>query len=199
MTAMTMITYRLLIILASFALVFSACSDSANQNTAGNQAANTAAATDPGPTPSNQITEADVAKLKWLEGSWRGMDGDKPFYERIRFEGSTMIVETLEDGSLTKVTETGKFELKDGEWGHTVGSQRSAASSITDDSVQFVPAKVPGTPEGAEVKGSKFRFERKDGGTWHAVLDVPAARGQPASQKVYKMEPWKAESKSGKE
>lgn len=196
---MTMITYRLLIIIASFALVFSACSNSANQNTAGNQAANPAPAADPGPTPSNQITEADIAKLKWLEGSWRGMDGDKPFYERIRFEGSTMIVETLEDGSLAKVTETGKFELKDGEWGHTVGSQRSAATSITDDMVQFVPAKVPGAPEGGAVKGSMFRFERKDDGTWLAVLDVPAARGQPASQKVYKMEPWKAESKAGKE
>jgi len=197
MTAMTMRTYRLLIIIASFALVFSACSGGGNQNTAGNQGVNTEPAAETGPTPSNQITEADVAKLKWLEGSWRGMDGDKPFYERIHFEGSTMIVETLEDGSLAKVTETGKFELKDGEWGHTVGSQRSAATSITDDMVQFVPAKVPGA-EGGAVKGSMFRFERKGDGTWHAVLDVPANRGQPASQKVYKMEPWKAESKGGK-
>src|SRR5688572_20708756 len=191
---MTMSTYRLLIIIASFALVFSACSGGADQNTSGNQAANTAPAADAGPTPSNQITEADVAKLKWLEGNWRGMVGDKPFYERIRFEGSTMIVESFEDGSMSSVTETGTFELKDGEWGHSVGTQRSAASSITDDMVQFVPAKVPGAPEGP-VKGGMFRFERKENGTWLAVLDVPASRDKPASQTVYKMEPWKAESK----
>src|SRR5687768_2339806 len=192
---MTMSTYRLLIIIASFALVFSACSGGADQNTSGNQAANTAPAADAGPTPSNQITEADVAKLKWLEGSWRGMVGDKPFYERIRFEGSTMIVESFEDGSMSNVTETGTFELKDGEWGHSVGTQRSAASSITADRVQFVPAKVPAAPEGGAVKGGMFGFERKEKGTWLAVLDVPASRDKPGSQTVYKREPWKAVSR----
>ena len=33
-------------------------------------------------TPRNNFTTADVAKLKWIEGTWRGMDGDKPFFER---------------------------------------------------------------------------------------------------------------------
>jgi hypothetical protein len=28
-------------------------------------------------TPSNKFTAADVAKLKWIEGTWRGMDGDE--------------------------------------------------------------------------------------------------------------------------
>ena len=30
-------------------------------------------------TPSKKFTAADIAKLKWIEGTWRGMDGDKPF------------------------------------------------------------------------------------------------------------------------
>ena len=189
--------YRLSIIIATFALVFSACSGSGgNQSAPDNQAVNTTPAADPGPMPLAQVTEADIAKLKWLEGSWRGTGGDKPFYERIRFEGSTMIVETIVDG---KVTDSGKFELKDGEWGQTLGDQRSAVSSITENTVQFVPAKVPGAPEGAEIKGSTFRFEKKDDGTWLAILDLPAKRGRPASQTVYKMEPWKSGSKEGKE
>jgi hypothetical protein len=29
---------------------------------------------------------ADVAKIKWIEGTWRGMDGDKPFYEPYKIE-----------------------------------------------------------------------------------------------------------------
>ena len=186
-----MSTYRLLIIIASFALVFSACSSSANQNTASEPAANTSAEANPGPTPSNKITDADVAKLKWLEGSWRGMDGDKPFYERFRFEGSTMIVETLEDGDLSKVTEAGRFELKDGEFGQTIGDSRSAASEITDDSIQFVPSKIPGSPEDKAPKGPSYRFKREADGTWSATLQTQASRGQAASEKTYKMEPWK--------
>ena len=191
-------TYRLLIITVSFALVFSACADTGNQNTANNSNANTTAEVKPAATPSNQITEADVSKLKWLEGTWRGMDGDKPFFERIKFEGSKMTVETFEDGTLAKVTESGVFELTDGEFAHTTGDSRSAVSSITDDKVQFVPARIPGSPEGVPVKGHTFRFERQADATWLAILEVPAKRNEPASEKVYKMEPWKAEAKQTK-
>lgn len=146
----------------------------------------------PAVTPSNQITEADVAKLKWLEGTWKGTGGQKPFYERIRFDGPTMIIETYADESLSKVDETSRFELKDGAFGHTVNDQRSAASSITDQSVQFVPAAaLPGGP----IKGSTFRFERLDGETWNATLEMPATSNRPASEKVYTMQPWRPAGK----
>ena len=29
----------------------------------------------PQSTPSKKFTAADIAKLKWIEGTWRGMDG----------------------------------------------------------------------------------------------------------------------------
>jgi hypothetical protein len=52
-------------------------------------------------TPSNKFTAADVAKLKWIEGTWRGMDGDKPFYERYKLEETALVVEGLNaDGSI---------------------------------------------------------------------------------------------------
>ena len=52
-------------------------------------------------TPSKKFTAADVAKLKWIEGAWRGMDGDKPFYERYKIEETAMVVESLKaDGSV---------------------------------------------------------------------------------------------------
>jgi hypothetical protein len=133
-------------------------------------------------TPSKSLTAADVAKLKWIEGTWRGMDGDKPFYERYLLEGSSLVVETLKDETFAEVEDSGRFELKDGEFGKGEGDQRSAASSITDDSIQFVPA-VSG-------KRNNFRFERQPDGTWNAILEWPATADKPARQKTYKMEPW---------
>ncbi len=132
--------------------------------------------------PSKKFTAADIAKLKWIEGTWRGMDGDKPFYERYKVEETALVVETLKvDGSVQGAPD--RFELKNGEFGKDEGDQRSIASEITADYIQFVPA-VPG-------KGNSFRFERQSNGTWRAVLDWPAKVDKPARQKIYIMEPWK--------
>jgi len=133
-------------------------------------------------TPAKGFTSADVAKLKWIEGTWRGMDGGKPFYERYKIEnGTAMVVETLrEDGSVDG--EPDRFELKDGEFGKGEGEKRVAASEITGDHVQFVPA-VPG-------KGNNFRFEKLPNGAWRAVLEWPATADKPARQKTYVMQPW---------
>lgn len=136
----------------------------------------------PQATPSKNFTTADVAKLKWIEGTWRGMDGDKPFYERYKIEETGMVVESLKaDGSVDGQPE--RFELKDGEFGKGVGDQRSAASEITAEHIQFVPA-VPG-------KVNSFRFERQSNNTWRALLEWPAKGDKPAGQKIYVMEPWK--------
>jgi len=132
--------------------------------------------------PSNKFTAADIQKLKWIEGTWRGMDGDKPFYERYKVETTALVVEGLNaDGSVKG--EPDRFELKNGEFGQGEGDNRSAASEITDDHIQFVPA-VPG-------KMNRFRFERQANGTWRAVLEWPASSDKPARQKIYIMEPWK--------
>ena len=130
--------------------------------------------------PSKNFTAADIDKLKWIEGTWKGMDGDKPFYERYKIDGTAMIVEGLkEDG--TPDGEPGRFELKDGEFGKGDGDKRSAASEITADYVQFVPAFAG--------KSNSFRFHRQSDGTWHAILEWTDKKFEP-KQKVYKMEPW---------
>ncbi len=182
--------------LAAFfiALSFAACSSGIGNTASNANTTPTPPAESPkaAATPSNQFTEADLAKLKWLEGTWKGTGAKNPFFEAIRFDGTTMIIETYADETMSKVTETARFELKDGEFGHTVDDQRSAASTITDTSVEFVPAPVlPGGP----VRGSTFRFEKRDDGTWNAVLGVPATSHRPASENAYKMEPFKAPGK----
>ena len=164
----------LVLTLITVSLIAAACSNQV-ANRDGQQPAAQA-------TPSNKFTAADVAKLKWIEGTWRGMDGDKPFYERYRIEETAMVVEVLKaDGSPDG--EPGRFELKNGEFGKDEGNNRSAASEITDDHIQFVPA-VPD-------KGNTFRFERQSNGTWRAVLEWTAKANRPAGQKIYIMEPWK--------
>lgn len=135
----------------------------------------------PTQTPSNKLTAADIAKLKWLQGTWKSVDDGKPFYERYRFEGTTMIVEAFDDDRLSKATDTTRFELKNGEFGHTEGDDRSAASEITDDYVQFVPATG---------KSNSFRFERQADGTWHARLEWIGPDNAPRT-KTYIMEPLK--------
>ena len=132
-------------------------------------------------TPAKNFTSADIAKLKWIEGTWRGMDGDKPFYERYKIEETAMIVEGLkEDGSPDG--DPSRFELKNGMFGKDEGGKGSAASEITADYVQFVPT-VSG-------KGNNFRFERQSDGTWIALLEWPATSDKPTRTKMYKMERW---------
>ena len=38
------------------------------------------------------FSTTDIQKLKWLEGSWKGMANDKPFYEAWRFFNDSVLV-----------------------------------------------------------------------------------------------------------
>ncbi|HEV7891917.1 MAG TPA: hypothetical protein VGP08_14835 [Pyrinomonadaceae bacterium] len=134
------------------------------------------------PTPA-RINASDLSKLRWIEGSWRGTgDVEKPFFERYRLDGdAALVVEGFKDETLAKVSDSTRFELKDGEFGGGSEGSRWAASELTDDAVTFVP-----------IKGARntFRWQKESDGTWKAVLDWPAADGKPARRRVYRMERW---------
>ena len=176
-------THSKFIIVSLLFVLSLACSQGETQKNTTPSAETSKQAADAKPvaTPSKNFTPADVTKLKWIEGTWRGMDGEKPFYERYKIEEKVLIAESLKEDGSTAEKPT-RFELKDGEFGEGEGDNRSAATEITDSYIQFVPA-VPG-------KGNNFRFERQSDGTWIALLEWPATAGKPARQKVYKMEPW---------
>ncbi|HKX82609.1 MAG TPA: hypothetical protein VJL58_00185, partial [Pyrinomonadaceae bacterium] len=108
MVVMSLNANRLIIVIVLVLAAAAACSKE------GEQTANLASPK-PQATPSKNFTVADVAKLKWIEGTWRGMDGDKPFFERYRIEESAMVVDNFTDETLTKIEDTGRFELKNGE------------------------------------------------------------------------------------
>jgi hypothetical protein len=128
-----------------------------------------------------KFTAADLQKLRWIEGTWRGTGAvDKPFFERYRFEGdSVLAVDGFADETLQKITETTRFELKDGEIGGGNDGARYVATSIDDRSIEFGPA--------VKVKNS-FRWERESKDVWKAIIILPANETKPARQFVYKME-----------
>jgi hypothetical protein len=134
------------------------------------------------PTPKH-ITTTDLAKLRWIEGTWRGTGGDvPPFYERYKFENdSTLVTETLADETLSKVSDTGRFELKDGHFGNSSGDSGSVATALDDNSITFAPIG----------KGNYFRFQRESENSWKAILNWTDKSGAP-KERIYLMERWPA-------
>ena len=79
----TMRNYMFVLAIIGVSFIVAGCSNAqvANIDTHPPVAQSTAQST-----PSKKFTAADVAKLKWIEGTWRGMDGDKPFTARVPIE-----------------------------------------------------------------------------------------------------------------
>lgn len=151
-------------------LTFSGCAHGGPGNS-------TQKASAPSPSP-KLITPADLAKLRWIEGSWRGSGVDQPpFYERYKFENaSTLVVETLADETLSKVSDVSRFELKDGHFGSGTADVGSVAIALDDNSIAFAPLG----------KGNFFRFQRESNNSWKAILNW-TEKGV-AKERVYNME-----------
>ena len=142
-------------------------------------------ATLPSPVPKN-LTPADLSKLHWIEGTWRGTGGDvPPFYERYKFESdSTLVVETLSDETLSKVSDTSRFELKDGHFGSNDGASGSVATALDDNSITFAPLGKA---------SNSFRFQRESANSWKAILNWTDKNGA-AKERIYQMERWPAKT-----
>ena len=155
--------YKVLISSALFVLVFAACGHSPDAQSPR--------------TDAKKFSTADIAKLRWIEGTWRGSGVDQPpFFERYRFENeSTLAVDSFPDEKLDKVEDTTRFELKDGRF----GSSNYVASSIDDNGINFEPI--------ANARNS-FRWERVSADAWKATLKWPASGNKPAGERVYNME-----------
>ena len=138
-----------------------------------------AATPSPSPIPKH-ITTADLAKLHWIEGTWRGTGGEvPPFYERYKFENdSTLVVETLADETLTKVNDVSRFELKDGHFGSGTADSGSVATALDDNSITFAPLGKA---------RNFFRFQRESDNSWKAILNWTDKTGAP-KERIYQME-----------
>jgi hypothetical protein len=155
-------TYKAIASVALFLLVVMACHRSPDAQT--NQA------------EAKKFSTADIAKLRWIEGYWRGSGVDQaPFFERYRFENeSTLAVDSFPDEKLDKVEKTSRYELKDGQFANA----RYKAVSIDDNGINFEPIST----------GNSFRWERVSENAWKATLKWPASGNRAAGERVYNME-----------
>lgn len=140
----------------------------------------------PTPTPAPmRITTDHLKKLRWIEGSWRGTGKDQPpFFERYHFESdSVLAVESFNDEKLSNVTETTRFELKDGEFGGGSEGSRYVATALDDNSINFDPA--------LKARNS-FTWKRESKDSWTAIIKWPATKDKPGRERIYNMERWPA-------
>lgn len=131
----------------------------------------------PAPKPLT-IAAADLQKLKWIEGSWKGSGGGVPaFYERYRLDGTALLVDSLTAEG--KVTETSRFELRNGEFRSGSATTGSVATVLDDKGITF---------EFVQTNRGSFRWERESANAWKAILKWPAAGTRAAGERVYTME-----------
>ena len=130
-------------------------------------------------TPAKNLTADDIAKIKWLVGTYRGLGADKPFFNRYRLEGTTLKVQSFDDEAMTKQSQAADYELIDGMFANPSGEHRFAASEITDDHIQFVTLT-----DGKEA----YSLEKLDGGKVRATLESTGPEGKP-NRTSYTMEP----------
>jgi hypothetical protein len=170
-----------------------------NSNAAAPPAANTPGGSSPAQVAqAKPFAAADVAKLKWIEGTWRGTGEElDPFYTRYRFDGdSALVLETFEDEKLDKVADTTRFELKDGQFTGDTGSSLWTANEITDNSATFArvasdePAEDARPNQYKQTQPTALRWQNDKDGTWKVIVDWPADAKKPARQQTFVMERW---------
>jgi hypothetical protein len=129
------------------------------------------------------LTPADFARLRWIQGTWRGEGtAQTPFYERYRFtDDSTLVVDGFSDSTLAKVSESSRFELRNGHLANAGEGARWAASRLDSSSVSFMPI--------ASARNS-FEWRRETADRWTALLARPATATEPMRERTYQMTRW---------
>lgn len=91
--------------------------------------------------PTTAFAVADLAKLRWMEGTWVGTAPSEPtFYERYHFANdSTLEITYFGDSTLARPTGTGRVYLSVGRIFYTFGAGRWGASQVNADGIYFVP------------------------------------------------------------
>jgi hypothetical protein len=125
------------------------------------------------------LTAADLQKLRWIEGSWRGTGVNQPpFFEQYRFENdTTLAVDHFEDETLAKVKSTSRYELKNGEF----RDAGYVATALDDNSIKFEPLSAG---------SNSFIWKRESKGSWTAVLSWPVSGNRAAGERTYNLERW---------
>jgi hypothetical protein len=127
------------------------------------------------------FAKADLEKLRWIEGDWRGSDakGQNPFYERYRFNNDSKIeTASFSDTTFTKINDSGTVYFENGEIIHKGGEMVWAASKLEEGMIEFVPK---------EKAMNSFVWQKESADVWTARLINKDAQGK-LIETVYRME-----------
>lgn len=162
---------------AAAMIALSACSrDAADTNSGGSDSAGASRGAAGSPL-AGTYTAADFARLRWLEGSWRGALPDGGFFhERYHFvDDSTIVMHGFADSTFTIATDSSRITLRDGTIA-SEGGARSVATALDSTSVSFSPER-PGS--------NHFTWTRQSEDRWTASL---RSSGQAPRMTVYRLE-----------
>ena len=117
-----------------------------------------------------RFTQQDFARLKWIEGRWKGTGGAKPFYESYRLTSPTSLeIEYFGDETFTASSGKGVVYFEGGRILHEAGTAQWSATRVTSDSVEFTPVRTA---------SNGFTWSRRTPDAWTAVLKPSGAAEQ---------------------
>lgn len=113
--------------------------------------------------PKTPFSAADLAKVRWLEGTWEATaPGETTIYQRYHFvDDSTVQITYYRDPALAQETGNGRLYLTVGRVYHTFGPSRWAATHVDSDGLYFVPQTTA---------RNSFAWEYKSPDSWTSTM-----------------------------
>ncbi|HEX6589160.1 MAG TPA: hypothetical protein VF039_09060 [Longimicrobiales bacterium] len=121
--------------------------------------------------PPASVSPDEFRSLRWLEGSWRGLDdGGQAFYERYSFvDDSTIRAQSSPDSTFPTVDGASEIRLRGGRVTTGDEGMEWTVTAITQGGVRFDP-----------VRGARNSFEwrRESDDEWLATLQWVTSSGE---------------------
>ena len=119
---------------------------------------------------------SDFKKLRQMEGNWKGMAGNSPFFEAYKNKNDTLMeIRYFSDAALKKISGTGRVYFSNASIYHSNGNSLWRLSKREGDVFFFVPVKNT---------SNTFHWKIKDGSSWTAEVGGPGRSMTFEMQKV---------------
>lgn len=106
-------------------------------------------------------SKTDLIKAKWIEGKWKGMDGETPFYEIYQIINDSTLMITSYDWNGTDSSNTTYDFVEWQDDAYYLGkSQNYKTLSITNTEIKMIPIKA----------SNDIIWRLIDSNNWEAIL-----------------------------
>ncbi|HKR06190.1 MAG TPA: hypothetical protein VJY62_16260 [Bacteroidia bacterium] len=113
----------------------------------------------------------DLQKIKWIEGMWKGLDGETPFYEIYKIINDTTLMITSYDWNGTDSSNTSYDYVQWKEDAYYLGkNQNYKTVSMSEREIKMIPIKA----------SNDITWRLVDSNSWEAIL-----AGKKATKKYH--------------